>query len=90
MNIELLILLSRDNPAIIGITEVKPKNCRYPADWALLAVDGCELYDNSGGNGRCVCLYVHKSLTAVQCCMSSAFEESVFVTVCLLEDKLLF
>ncbi len=57
---ELLILLSRNSPAIIGITEVKPKNCRYPVDRALLKVDGYELFDNLGSDGRGICLYVHK------------------------------
>ncbi len=56
-------------------------------DRALLKVDGYELFDNLGSDGRGICLYVHKSLTAVECSMSSAFEESVFATVHLPEDK---
>ena len=69
---------------IVAVTEVKPKNQRFSLNPAELALDGYDLYhDNiTGGNGRGIALYIHKSLQASPLItLNSEFQESVWAEV---------
>ena len=61
MNI-LIEEVERIKPHIIGITEVKPKHCKYALQTSEVNIPGYTLYENLTKNGRGICLYVDQKL----------------------------
>jgi hypothetical protein len=90
---ELLVRIGDSMPHIIGITEVKPKNCtaKYNlAEYSLEESGDYEMFSNLDTDGRGVILYIHKTLHVKETKMLSQFNESSFVFIQLNNhDKLL-
>ena len=70
-------------PLIIGITEVKPKNNRYPVQEAEYQLEGYNLWQVNIENqiGRGIIIYTHKSLIAKQLELTTKYEEAVWVKI---------
>jgi hypothetical protein len=80
---ELLALITDQNPDIIGVTEVVPKNAATPVIEAEITLEGYECFHNLVKAKRGVCLYVRKSLDPIahdDLCNRQG-EESVWCTV---------
>ena len=90
---ELLSRIAHASPMhqIIGITECKPKNSRYPIDRPLLAIDGYQMFDNFDRDGRGVCLYIHKNLPVNKLDLPEdlVFSETVWAKITLANRKTL-
>jgi predicted metal-binding protein len=85
---ELDVKVRDQQPHIIWITEVNPKNQKHqlnPAEFSLQSGSDLEYHmftkniDNKTGRG--MLLYVHKSLPATEVKMKSDFQENLFVKV---------
>ena len=79
-------------PLIIGITEAKPKHCRYQPSIASYSLKGYKLFNRNIqlSTGRGVLLYVCESLVVSEVNLYEDYEESVWAEVCLQnDDKLL-
>ena len=79
-------------PDIIAITEVKPKNNRYPVLPSEYNIENYALYQDNVDNkkGRGIIIYVHESLSAKIISCNTDFEESLWVEIPLIGcDKLL-
>ncbi len=85
---ELLALVNYHKPHIIGITELKPKNCRYGVQDCEIAIDGYQLFHNLDSQGRGIGLYIEESLKPAQCSLfdNYMFNEKLFVE-CNLKDN---
>ena len=93
---EFTVRINKEQPMIIGITEVKPKNSidkLFPAEFSI---DHIGDYDSpfckniTTNIGRGILLYVHKQLQAKEVEMKTEFQEAIFVEMNLNEhDKLL-
>ena len=60
--------VTQSQPMIIGITEVKPKKCRFNIVPCELQLEGYELFSNLEKDGRGICLYIfigHLNLPSV-------------------------
>ena len=70
---------SESIPDIIAITEVKPKNNRYPVLPSEYNIDSYALYQYNVDNkkGRGIIIYVHESLSAKIISCNTDFEESL-------------
>ena len=71
---------------IIGITEVKPKNYRYPVQLNELKIsDNYDIYSKNVENseGRGVILHISKSLKSREVKMDTNFNEAVWCEVCI-------
>ncbi|KAL8594440.1 hypothetical protein ACOMHN_018148 [Nucella lapillus] len=68
-------------PAILGITELRPKRSRYDLQECELNIEGYELFHTLEQDGRGICLLIHKDLKPVVCDRvdTSAFREALFV-----------
>ena len=93
---EFTVWIIDEQPMLIGITEVKPKNSMEKLFPAEFSIDHIGEYDspfhrNIATNiGRGILLYAHKSLGAKEVEMKTDFQESVFVEINLNDrDKLL-
>ncbi len=86
---DLLLHVSQARPLIIGVTEIKPKNARYPVERSIIAIKDYELFDNLDTEGRGVGIYVHNSLSAVRLSgpVFDAFSESVWVSIRMSDNK---
>ena len=79
---EMNILVEEEQPDIIGITEVKPKQSRYKISESEIAIKGYELFHNLGDEGRGVALLVKEEMNPTpNDCLNSQFSENVFVDV---------
>ncbi|KAL8609449.1 hypothetical protein ACOMHN_037971 [Nucella lapillus] len=68
-------------PAILGITELRPKRSRYDLQECELNIEGYELFHTLEQDGRGICLLIQKDLKPVVCDRvdTSAFREALFV-----------
>ena len=75
--------VTNEEPNVIGINEVKPKNNRYPVNPAEFNLEDLnyDMFENNieTDTGRGQLLYTSKDLKATQVYFDSKFEESVFV-----------
>ncbi|KAA0200510.1 hypothetical protein HAZT_HAZT010703 [Hyalella azteca] len=77
---EIQALIETHQPAVLGITEVKPKNNRFTIEECEVAYKGYEIFHNLGKPGRGIALYVKSDLKPSVCdSLDSDFAESVFV-----------
>ena len=89
---ELKAQVTQSQPMIIGITEVKPKKCRFNIVPCELQLEGYELFSNLEKDGRGICLYIHRTLKPTECTIkdTATFEECVWAEVRLAgKDKIL-
>ena len=89
---ELKAQVTQSQPMIIGITEVKPKKCRFNIVPCELQLEGYELFSNLEKDGRGICLYIHRTLKPTECTINdtATFEECVWAEVRLAgKDKIL-
>ena len=83
---ELRNIVSLSKAHITGITEVKPKNYRYPVQLNELKIsDNYDIYSKNIENseGRGVILYISKSLKSREVKMDTNFNEAVWCEVCI-------
>ena len=75
--------LNTDRPDIIAITEVLPKNARYPLTKAELQLPGYEMFPNNfpDKSKRGTIIYVTNKLKAVELQLETNFNESVCVKI---------
>jgi hypothetical protein len=66
---EIQALIETHQPAVMGITEVKPKNNRFTIEKCEVAYKGYEIFLNLGKLGRGIALYV-KSVSVPSACDS--------------------
>ncbi|KAK3770271.1 hypothetical protein RRG08_029927 [Elysia crispata] len=78
---ELLTLVELHKPAIIGLNELKPKNCRYQLQECELTIEGYEMFHTlETERNRGICLYAHCDLKPSVCeHLNCDFLESVFM-----------
>lgn len=77
---EFQAVLDLHEPALIAMTEIKPKHSRYGVQECEIALDGYDLFHNLEKEGRGVALFAKKTLKASLCeHLVSNFEESIFV-----------
>ena len=92
---ELKVRIRDTLPKVIGVTEVKPKNCRYPiakAEFSLDEIDKYQMFTKNIDNtvGRGMILYINDKLKATEISMETKFQENIFVNIKLNQtDKLL-
>ena len=68
---------------LVGVTEVKPKNQRYPITPSEISLDNYDMYHNINmGIGRGVALYIHKTLHATPflSCLT-VYQEAVWAEI---------
>ena len=83
---------SETRPQIIAITEIKPKNNRYPVFPAEYNIQDYVTYHKNVDNntGRGIIIYAHESLLAREISLDSDYQESLWIEVQLTgNDKLL-
>ena len=87
---ELVQLVNDTKPLIIGIAEVKPKNCVTPLQESELNLNEFECYSSLFGR-RGVLLYIHKSMEALEITSEKEqYKDSIWCIVILNKnDKLL-
>ena len=78
---ELQLLVQAQNPDIIAITEVKPKNCRYQPIVGEYILDGYNIWSTNidSENGRGCLLYTKKHLIVKDIRSKINFDEYVMV-----------
>ena len=89
---ELKLLIDDQKPAVIGVSEVLPKNCKTKTQMAEICIEGYDCFENLSSAKRGVCIYTHVSLNATENRDMTNFdeEESVWCDVKLTEnDRLL-
>jgi exonuclease III len=89
---ELVQIIALDNPDIISLTEIVPKNCETPIQASEIQIEGYECFNNldKPTMNRGVAMYVKKSLMAVPSRMEDEFAESVWSEIPLKKgDRLL-
>ena len=93
---EFTVRITKEQPMLIGITEVKPKNSTdklFPAEFPIDHIGDYDspFHKNITTNiGRGILLYVHKQLQAKEVVMKTEFQEAIFVELNLNDkDKLL-
>ena len=77
--------MTRLNPHVIAITEVKPKNTRYAIERCELHIEGYELFENLEERGRGVCIYIHRSLKPRRSSLNdiTKYEECIWLDISL-------
>jgi exonuclease III len=87
----LLLRIQAANPDIIAITEVKPKNYRYPLQRQEIQLEGYNCWPNIESPGRGVVLYTKSKIKASEkVIMAGNFQDSVWCSIKLdNNDKLL-
>ena len=89
---ELKLLIDDQKTAVIGVSEVLPKNCKTKTQMAEICIEGYDCFENLSSAKRGVCIYTHVSLNATENRDMTNFdeEESVWCDVKLTEnDRLL-
>ncbi len=77
-----MAMIDSYKPLVIGITEVKPKNLRFPVTSQEFSIDGYDIHDTLAKQGRGVILYTHKSLQADNIEFEDfPNQDAVFVTI---------
>ena len=78
---------------IVGITEVNPKNLRFPINPSEIALPEYDMVHNIDAvNGRGIALYIHKSLKAspfLKMDTNSEYQKSVWAEVSLNNNDML-
>ena len=74
------ILFAWINTAVIGVSEVLPKNCKTKTQMAEICIEGYDCFENLSSAKRGVCIYTHVSLNATENRDMTNFdeEESVY------------
>lgn len=83
---ELEVRIRDQQPHVIWITEVKPKNQTHqlnPAEFTLMTGSEYQMFTRNieDKSGRGMILYIHKSLQATEVKMDTEFQENLFVKV---------
>ena len=75
-----LINQSANEPSIIAITKVKPKNARFTPPLAELGIPGYNIHHNGIGDrkGRGIIIYVDRDIETNEINSSTTFEESLW------------
>lgn len=69
--------IEESQPHIICLTEVKPKNSRYPILSSELQLQDYEIFNNLNDSGRGIVIYVKKAIQATVLSDISDFKESI-------------
>ena len=80
---ELKVLVRDEKPHIIGICEVKPKNCRYSITDAELQLDGYDMFHTNLSHGKhrgCI-LYIDKEIEATEITLIDAYKDTVWCEI---------
>ena len=64
---ELKVMIGEQNPLVIGVTEVIPKNCKVQTQETELVIEKFKCFENFNCAKRGVCIYTHESLGATEC-----------------------
>ncbi len=85
---ELLHMIGKDNPDIICLTEILPKNTRYKVEVPELQLEGYDVFTNINEVTlhRGVVIYTKKNIGAVPSNINANFSESVWCEVPLQKD----
>jgi exonuclease III len=76
--VKIQAVIDTHQPAVLGITEVKPKTNRFTIEECEIAYKGYEMFHNLGKEGRGIALYVKSDLKPSVCeALDSDFAESV-------------
>ena len=80
---ELKARVNVENPTIIALTEIKPKNARYSLTKEELNINGYNIIATNLENktGRGVCIYVKDTLICNKVEFDADFQESVWTAV---------
>ena len=79
---EMKILVDENQPDIVGITELKPKNPRYEINESEIAMEGYELFHNLREEGRGLALLIKKEMNPTPNeCLNTHYSEHIFVDV---------
>ena len=84
---ELQALMTLHIPDVLGISEVKPKNSRYPIQKSEVTLEGYELFHNLESPGRGICLCVRERLRPSLCTTIQTNTEEAILVECQLKDK---
>ena len=76
-------------PSMIAITEIKPKNYRYPLTAAELQLDNCDIFTKNipGNKERDIAIYTTRELKAHEISIKTIFEEHLTVCIKLENDE---
>ena len=80
---------AKTTPSIIAITEIKPKNYRYPLTAAELQLDNYDIFTKNipGNKGRGIAIYTARELKAHEISITTIFEEHLTVSIKLENDE---
>ena len=56
---ELKLLIDDKKTAVIGVSEVLPKNCKTKTQMAEICIEGYDCFENLSSAKRGVCIYTH-------------------------------
>lgn len=87
------ISLSSQPPDIIAVTEIKPKNSRYPLSEAEIQLNGYVTHHRNTSNkeGRGICVYVKDNIQITEVNLTNPFDEYIVLSIKLRDsDKLIF
>ena len=81
--LEFQLRISNSAPEMIGVTEVKPKNCTSDPTPQEFSLKGYNLFHTNVNNktGRGILMYIHDMLQAVEVTMETTFEEKLFLEI---------
>ena len=85
-------MIGEQNPFVIGVTEVVPKNCKVETQETELVIEKYKCFKNLNCAKRGVCIYTHEYLGATECTEMTGTngDESVWCEAKLMKnDKLL-
>ena len=63
---ELKLLIDDQKTAVIGVSEVLPKNCKTKTQMAEICIEGYDCFEILSSAERGVCIYTHVSLNATE------------------------
>ena len=82
--------IQQNEPDIIAITEILPKNLAFVMDSAHYSINGYSLFCSDISIGRGCALYIKSGIPATQLYLDTSFQESVWCNINLtVSDKLL-
>ena len=70
-----------NNPDIVAITEIKPKNSTLPLSPTTFNVDNYQFFHNIDAEGRGIGIYTHNSLRALETKVDSTFHDYVCIEI---------
>ena len=70
-----------NNPDIVAITEIKPKNSSFPLSPSTFNIENYQFFHNIDTDGRGIGIYTHNSLRAIEVTITSNFKEYVCLEI---------